>query len=198
MAEDVFSLVGYDVVKTDLEVEANLIEVSVEQFFHLLTHVRHLDIGSWVSGCPRKVFISRRGSRRLTNEAEIEASLRAEGFEKVYFENIPILEQWSIMRDATDIIAIHGAALGGLAFQAAREDGLQARLIELFGAGFVVNPFRKFMAVLGGEWVGCRGKITPEVVRDIDEPGRAKSHAFDDFELSFEAIETALRWAGTT
>ena len=124
----------------------------------------------------------------------MESLLRANGFEKVYFEDISIIEQWSIMRTANHVAGIHGAALGCLAFQASRTDGQRARLTEFFGPGFVVNPFRKFMAVLGGKWVGCRGRITPDVVRDIDAAARAKAHALDDFELSAEAVVLALEF----
>lgn len=192
LALQVFSLLGYEVVATDLAVRANLAQIALGQFFHLLPWVRHLDIPGWVAATPARVFLSRRHSRRLANEAEIEALLRERGFEKVYFEDISIVEQWSTLRNALQIVAIHGAALGCLAFQAARSDGRRARLVELFGAGFVVNPYRKFMAVLGGKWVGCRGRITPEVVRDIDSPGKAKAHAFDDFELAGSVVEEAL------
>ncbi|HJW25273.1 MAG TPA: glycosyltransferase family 61 protein [Rhodocyclaceae bacterium] len=196
LAVQVFSLLGYEVVATDLAVQANLAHIAVGQFFHLLPWVRHLDIPGWVADTPARVFISRRDSRRLTNEAEIEARLRERGFEKVYFEDMAIVEQWSVLRNALQVVAIHGAALGCLAFQAARSDGRRARLVELFGAGFVVNPYRKFMAVLGGKWVGCRGRITPEVVRDIDAPGRAKAHAFDDFEVAGSVVDEALEFVG--
>jgi Glycosyltransferase 61 len=195
MAVRVFSLLGYEVLRTYLPVRANLVEISRVNFFHLLPWVRYLNI-NWPSVLgPQKVFISRKETRRLTNEREVEAALRERGYEKIYFEEIPIVEQWSIMRNANHIAAIHGAALGCLAFQSSRPDSQRAQLLELFGAGFVVNPFRKYMAVLGGRWVGCRGRITPEVARDIDLPEKARAHAFDDFELSVRAIEAALNYA---
>lgn len=192
----VFCLLGYEVLQTDLAVTANLIDLAPEHFFHLLPYVRHLGMEAWMVGGPAKVFIPRKASRRLVNEPEVEACLRERGFEKVYFEGTAIVEQWSLLRNATHVAAIHGAALGCLAFQAARTDGRRARLLEFFGPGFVVNPFRKFMAVLGGKWVGCRGRITPEVARDIDLPGKAKAHAFDDFELSPATVEAGLEFMG--
>jgi len=235
LAVDVFSLLGYEMVATDRPVGANLVEIRLAEFFHLLPWTGCLELPRPAGGGPRRIFIPRRHSRRLENEADIEACLREHGFEKIYFEDTPIPEQWSLMGQATDIVAIHGAALGCLAFQAAQRPrpafsalpaapGIRAgggagggtgagtgtphpalrpasiggaRLLELFGSGFVVNPFRKFMAVLGGRWAGCRGRITPAVARDIDHPGRAKAHAFDDFELAPAAVEAALAFLGT-
>jgi Glycosyltransferase 61 len=184
LAARVFALLGYEVCKTDLPVTANLVEVSSSNFFHLLPWVRHVDV-DWLSDDgPKKIFLSRKHTRKLTNESEVEHFLRGHGFQKVYFEDMSIREQWSMMRNANYVVAIHGAALGNLAFQASRTDGRNVNLIELFSSGFVVNPYRKFMAVLGGDWVGCRGRITPQIVEDIDVPGKLKAHAFDDFELS--------------
>ncbi|MBS1190927.1 MAG: capsular polysaccharide biosynthesis protein [Rhodocyclaceae bacterium] len=194
LARKVFDLLGYEVLATDLAVEANLVDISLEHFFHLVPWVRHLGLDLPPRSGLGKVFVPRRQSRRLANEAEIEAALRARGFEKVYFEDIGIGEQWSILGNADRIVAIHGAALGCLAFQACRGDGRRGRVLELFGAGFVVNPFRKFVAVLGGKWAGCRGRVTPEVARDIDRPGKLKAHAFDDFSLAPEAVEAGLEF----
>lgn len=197
LALQVFALLGYEVLATNLAVMANLVEISLAHFFHLLPFVRCLDIGPWQKDGPRRVFLSRRASRRLRNEAEIEGVLRSDGFEKVYFEDLGILAQWSLLRNASRVAAIHGAGLGSLAFQAARTDGRRARLVEFFSPGFVVNPYRKFMAVLGGRWAGCRGRMTPAVIRDIDRPGQAKAHAFDDFELAPAAVEAALEYIDT-
>src|SRR5262245_53099693 len=131
MAIQVFSLLGYEVLKTYLPVQANLVDISPANFFHLLPWLRHLAIRWPTTTGPRKIVSSRKNTRRVINEGEVEALLKERGYEKIYFEDIPILEQWSILRHANRMVAIHGAALGCLPFQASRDDGQRAQLLEL-------------------------------------------------------------------
>lgn len=187
-----FAAAGYEVHRTNRAVAANLLEVDVREFFHLLPFVAALPIAGWRDDTPARIFIARRGSRRLLNGEEIAARLREQGYERVYFEDLALVEQWSLMKNAREIVAIHGAALGGLAFRGRQPAAWPFRLTEIFGPGFVTNVFRKYVAVLGGSWVGCRGKIRPEIVRDIDDEARIKKHAFDDFEIDPQVIATAL------
>ena len=189
LAVEAFNVIGYEVIATDNVVSGNIISINGGDVFNFLPYVNSLDINFLTNALPEKIFISRKNTRKLENECEIDSLLKNEGFEKFYFEDTPIIEQWSIMRNITDVVAIHGAALGCLAFNNPTNN---FKLVELFGSGFVVNPFRKYMAMLLGKWIGCRGKITPEVVRDIDLLGMSKKHAFDDFELAPEVLELAL------
>lgn len=197
MAREVFSLAGYQTIETLRPVRCNQVTVDYSNFMHLLPAIRHLNIEDWVEDGPKRIFISRRNTRRLTNERAIMDFLRARGFETVYFEEIPILKQWSWVRGAKRVVAIHGAALGCLAFQATRDDGPAADLVELFTPGFVVNPYREYQAALGGRWVGCRGRLTPSVIRNVDNPRLFKAHAFDDFHLAIETLDEALQWLDT-
>jgi glycosyl transferase family 61 len=193
VAESVFQGLGYETYRTDLPISANVIEVAVPEFFHLLPCVSALEVKHWVAHTPRRVFIARRDTRRLRNQSEIAAFMTSCGFETLYFEDYAPIEQWSIIRGATQVVAIHGAALGCLAFRAFSERTQPFFLTELFGPGFVVNVFRKYLAALGGSWVGCRGKVERQIVKDVDTPGKEKVHAFDDFELSPRVVEEALR-----
>jgi hypothetical protein len=194
MALEVMQRAGYEVIATDQPVSGNVVrlDAGVEEFFHLLPYVRYLGLARKSADMPKKIFISRRGTRRLINESEVKGLLSSHGFETVYFEDLAIAEQWALMRNATDVVAIHGAALGCLAFQPADAAEPPLSVVELFGSGFVTNVFRKYAAILGGRWVGCRGRITPEVARDVDLDGLAKKHAFADFELSPQAVQVAL------
>mgnify|MGYP000193820966 CR=1 FL=1 len=194
LAIDVIQLAGYEVLLTSRKVACNSVhvKVNINNFFHLLPYVKCIDIPTIKTSFPDKIFLSRRNTRKLINEAEVDECLCGVGYEKVYFEEISIVEQWSIMKNATNIVAIHGAALGALAF--ADLGNKKLNLLELFSPGLVVNSFRKYVAMLDGNWVACRGEITPQIVRDIDIPAKVKNHAFDDFKVSVESIEEALMY----
>jgi len=194
LAIEVMQLAGYEVLLTSRKVSCNSIhiKVNINNFFHLLPYVKCIDIPTINTNFPDKIFISRKNTRKLINEVEVDEFLCGLGYEKVYFEEISIAEQWAMMINVKNIVAIHGAALGALAFFDPGKEKLN--LIELFSPGLVVNSFRKYIAMLDGNWVGCRGEITPEIVRDIDIPGKSKRHAFDDFKVSVQSIDEALMY----
>ena len=62
----------------------------------------------------KKIFISRRGARGLTNHEEIETLLAARGYKAVYMEDYSISVQLGIASEANDIVAVHGASMGML------------------------------------------------------------------------------------
>lgn len=66
----------------------------------------------------RRVYASRvRGlPRNLLNEPEVELWLQLLGFEKVYFEQMSLLEQARLMRETEVLIGVHGAALTNMLF----------------------------------------------------------------------------------
>lgn len=196
MVYKIFQLLGYEVTFAESNVSGRIITVGSDDksFFHLLPSLQYLQFDRWLDNTPKKIFISRRNTRRVRNETELQERLSHLGFQRLFFEDLSIVEQWSVTRNAREIVAIHGAALGTLAFKVCGGE-LDFNLVELFGSGFVVNPFRKYCAVISplASWVGCRGRIEPSVVRDIDTKGFEKSHAFDSFEISTEGVEAALK-----
>lgn len=189
IALDIFSQAGYHVIQTNLPVEGMEVRVEYNEFFLYIPYVRFLGIDCYQLETPQKIFISRKVSRRLINESEIWSCLKEQGYVRYYFEDIPLSLQWSLVRNALEIVSIHGAALGSLAF---RVDS-NFLLVELFGPGFVADCFRKYVAVLGGRWAGCRGKLTGTIVDHIDSRKDIKKFAFDDFEISTEVVLTAIR-----
>ncbi len=126
--------------------------------------------------------------------------LRAEGFERVYMEDIPIAQQWTMLGNAKEVVGIHGAGLSSLGFSArrAKQGGPRFRLIELFSAGFASSCFRDYAAVLEGTWVGVRGKITPEIVRDLDLRGESRAHDHASFEIDIDSLAEALAHSRST
>lgn len=187
-----FNALGYKVILTNGRVQGEFVRVDVENFYSLIPLLNDYMFNGYTDETPKKVFISRRGSRYLLNESDVESYLKAQGFTKIYMEDFPLPVQWSILRNATDIVAIHGAGLGALAFNNQSRFGRTFRLTELFGSGFIVDCFRRYTAILGGQWVGCRGRIESNIIRDIDERGMNMSHAFDPFEVSISSISMAL------
>jgi len=194
LAIEIMRFLGYEVLSTSRRVSCNSIQVKVDpnNFFHLLSYVKYVEFSISEKSFPDKIFISRLNTRKLINEDEVDNFLCCQGYEKVYFEGLSFGDQWAMMMNASNVIAIHGAALGALAFSGFGNKKIS--LIELFSPGLVVNSFRKYVAILNGSWVGCRGEITPKMVRDIDIPGKAKSHAFEDFKISIKSIEEAINY----
>lgn len=188
-----FNLVGYETHETNLPVRANILhfDVNREVPYHLLPFVGGLEPAGLDATLPKKIFISRRGTRRLLNEVDVVALMTEHGFQTVYFEETSLLEQWSITRHATSIVAIHGAALGFVATKSAAPTSA-FKLLELFSPGLVVDCFRKYAAVLGGTWTSCRGKLTPEFLRCVEYGPDPKAMEGEHFQLDTRSIERAL------
>ncbi|MEP7301470.1 MAG: glycosyltransferase family 61 protein [Caldimonas sp.] len=195
-ARGLFALAGYETCETNLPVRANFLRFDIDRDvpYHLLRHVGELEPAGLDACLPKRIFISRRGTRRLLNEANVVASLRERGFETVYFESLSLREQWSLVRHAEVIAAIHGAALGHLATRSAAPE-LPFKLLELFSPGLVADCFRKYAAALGGRWAGCRGKLTPEFVRCL-EGADPKALEGAHFELDPATLERAFTQLG--
>ncbi len=151
-------------------------------------------------GAHGKIFVSRKSSRTIENEAEITSLLKSRGFERYYFETgeLSVLEQWRVMAGAREIVAIHGAGLTPLVFNAhglarPRGDLGGLRIVELHGAGYFVDFNRRLAAVMNAHWCGVRGRISPEIVRDLDDRGGGRVHQSSSFRVDPESLELALR-----
>jgi capsular polysaccharide biosynthesis protein len=88
------------------------------------------------TGCGAKLYVSRAKARRrrVVNEAELESTLGALGFETVFLEEMPWTEQIRRFSAAREIVAAHGAGLANLVFC-----GKGTRVVELFNRDYV-NP----------------------------------------------------------
>ena len=66
----------------------------------------------------RRVYAARDQGypRNLLNEAAVEEWLVQEGFEKVYFEHMTLLEQVRLMRETDVLLGVHGAGMTNLIF----------------------------------------------------------------------------------
>ncbi len=90
---------------------------------------------------PKKIFISRKreAGRNITNENECEAVFDKFGIKKVFFEDLPLLDQIKMINEADLVIAVHGAALTNILFASPN-----LKVIEIMGA--INNPLYKDLA----------------------------------------------------
>lgn len=140
---------------------------------------------------PRRVFLSRRKTRTLENEAEVEAFLADWGFVKVYAEDFPVLDQFRLFREAEAIVAVHGAALAPLLY--VPPDGRLTHLVELMPCGHMTNVYRVVSAHVNVSWAAVRGRLKPEYVRpayDLTQP--FKKYSLDSFSIDPQAIAMAF------
>ena len=146
--------------------------------------------GSLPSGLPAKIFVVRRNTRRLSNEAEIEAYLAADGFVKLYPETMSVPEQLELFNAATEIVGIHGAALAPLLFRS--PDAPPFQLIEILSPGHVANSYRLMAAQVGGRYVGVRGRIKPEYIEPAYRLDRFfTTYSLADFSIDLESLKAA-------
>jgi glycosyl transferase family 61 len=61
-----------------------------------------------------RVFLARRGPRGLVNQRETEELVSRYGYNTVYMEDYPLLDQLSIGAQTKHVVAIHGAAMSFL------------------------------------------------------------------------------------
>jgi hypothetical protein len=144
---------------------------------------------------PKKVFLSRRGTRSLSNEGEVEQILTARGFAKVYAEDLTIAQQFALMRQADEVVAIHGAGLAPLEYRSPSRPGL--RLLELAPAGIVTRWFGIMCEQVGGKYIAVRGRIKPEYVKGFYAHEPFEKYCNDNFEIDPKSLEVALEMIGS-
>ncbi|MBC9785448.1 glycosyltransferase family 61 protein [Heliobacterium chlorum] len=85
-----------------------------------------------------RIYVSRAKAsfRKLENESLLEERLSSLGFETVYLETLPLLEQVSLFANADIVIAPHGAGLTNLVFC---RPG--TKVVELMGPKYINNVF---------------------------------------------------------
>ncbi len=195
MAINAYKLLGFDVLCTDRDVQGNLILATCPKgnmyagwyscIFGKLT------LESINKPTPERVFLSRKGSRSIINEHEVEGLLKEYGFEKVYYEDLPIIEQWSIAKNATVVVGIHGAALASLVF-----NRNSVKLVELFHPGYVTGKYRLTTSAIGGKWCGVTGQIPEKenIVRELDYKQNFRRLALSPTRIDINSLRMALEY----
>lgn len=142
----------------------------------------------------RRLFLSRRDTRTLSNEAEVAAYLAARGFVTVYPETLPVADQFRLFREAETIVAIHGAGLAPLLY--IPPGGRLRQLVEILPCGHMTDVFRVMAQQVGVAWIGVRGRLKPAYVRpayDFDTDFRAFS--LDSFTVDISSLARAFELA---
>jgi len=200
-----FVEIGFELLITDQKVVGKLCEYEVSSVVSIRSIlpdiIKDLLLGSDFSkellrrseALPKKVFISRKDTRRLTNEAEVEEVLKQHGYQKIYMEDYDILDQVAMVSLADNIVAIHGAALGPLVFRSLF-DIKPLKFVEIFTPAHMANVYRVLTYQLGGEWIGVRGKLWPKLVEQAYEceSSIVRQYSLLDFEVCLLSLEKAL------
>ncbi|MBD2724674.1 glycosyltransferase family 61 protein [Hymenobacter armeniacus] len=100
----------------------------------------------------RRVYAARAAGfpRNLLNEPEVEAWLQQEGFEKVYFEHLTLLEQVRLMQETEVLLAVHGANMTNLLFLPDT-----ARVVEIHNREYSDPCYLRLASCLGLEFYIC-------------------------------------------
>lgn len=195
LARNTYKTLDFPLLFTDKEVYGKLILTSdnfkgaYEGFYNSL--FGDLAFKGYNKQTPERVFISRKGTRCLINENEVEQTLQEYGFKKVYFEDIPISEQWSLSKNAKVIVGLHGAALASLVF-----NHNAVKLVELFHPGYVVDMYRHMTNAIGGTWCGVTGQIGENVVKELDFKQKGRSFALSPTKIDTTSLRMALDYLG--
>ena len=191
MAKTAYKLLGFSTLCTDKNVKGKIIEAPTGRFGQYEVYYQELfgklSFEEYQKDTPKRIFISRKGNRNLMNESQIEKLLLEYGFNKFYYEDIPISQQWSIGRNAEVVVGLHGAALSSLFF-----NQNQVKLIELFHPGYVTHAFRHTVYAVGGSWCGVTGQITENVIRDLDFKYQPRKFASSSTKIELNSLKMAL------
>jgi capsular polysaccharide biosynthesis protein len=88
------------------------------------------------SSIKKRIYISRKWSRRITNENEVMDVLTQYGFSKVELENLTVQEQVQLFSTAEVIVGAHGAALANLTFC---QPG--TKVLEIFAPSYITSLY---------------------------------------------------------
>lgn len=142
---------------------------------------------------PSKVFLARRNTRALLNQAEIEALLRSLGYTTIYPEDLPVAEQFRLFNHAESLVAIHGAGLAPLLYR--RPGGSLRQLIEIMPAGHMADYFRLMAQQVDCSWIGVRGRLKKEYFPlAYMQKGLFRKYSLDNFEVDSLSLQKALVW----
>ena len=146
-------------------------------------------------GGRKRLFVSRRGRRRVRNEADVRAVLRRFGFEVVEDVPRPVSEQIRLFGEASVVVGPHGSGLTNLLWCTPG-----TRVLELFHSRFTPPYFQYFCAVLGLPYAYLMDEhaAQPDVAsrqRDGDDcplPPSLLAHTADDMEMDPAKLTLAL------
>lgn len=202
LSRQVYHTLGINIICTDDQVYGDVVTVHAE---HPIANARqeifNIEFKDYKPDTPERVFISRRGNRSLINNDAVEAFLKQKGFTTYYFEDLTPSEEWSIVRNAKVIVAVHGAACSNFIFnqsgiKSLDRPGSGIRLLEIFSPAFVLPGYRNTAHFTNGKWCAVRGQITPETLKELDFSNKPRSTVKapikNPFRVDLESLQLAL------
>ncbi len=118
-----------------------------------------------------RLYVVRRGARRVTNEEELLRTLNRHGFRPVQLEHLSFLEQVELFYDAEAVVAPHGAGLTNLLF------ANTALVVEIFSTQYVYPHYVMMARSLGHEYRFVLG---------------ARTTRWEDFETDPSSVESEV------
>jgi Glycosyltransferase 61 len=204
MALRVYDTLDIPVICTDYAVRGHVVTVSPHiELFNLQPKLFDRPIKNYNPNTPARIFVPRKGNRQLVNNDEITQLLEKKGFTTIYFENLTPSEQWSIARNAKEVVAVHGAGTSHFIFNRLGLDSAQLpesgiRMVELISPNFALTTYRTFSTLLNGRWCAVRGQITPEALRYLDFTNKPRhptlSPMKDAYKIAPQSLQLALEY----
>ncbi len=126
----------------------------------------------------RRIYISRAGRRRVTNEGELMTMLEKFGFTFIADTPRTVAEQVNLYRNADFIIGPHGASFTNVIWC---RPGTQ--LLEIFSPGFMPDFFQYIASVAGLHYAACAFGTAGEhqaVADSLTEDIRVSVHELEE------------------
>ncbi len=130
----------------------------------------------------RRIYLARRGRRKIANESELAPILARLGFETVAMEGLGLAAQVDALRGARVVVAPHGAALAHLVQVA--EGGT---LVECLPPRISNPSFFMLAGACGLRYAAIRGRE--------DRASRGQPDGAADFAVDASDLERVLRAA---
>lgn len=201
MPMEVYRLLGVPIIFTDDNVRGEIVTCPEHRIFSIRPRYFDFEFPGYKEETYERIFVSRRGSRSLINNDEVTKFLEERGFKALYFEDLSLEEEWSIARNAKEVVVVHGAAssnfiLNRVGFRDNAEPGSGLKLIELMSPAWNFYENRYMTNALNGKWCCVRGQITPQMLDALDfakiTPDAQKSPFKDPFRIDCQTIQMAL------
>jgi hypothetical protein len=204
LAKQAYEVLRIPTICTDDNVQGNVVEITpIFHLFGIQPQVFNFEFKHYNPTTAKRVFIPRKGNRRLSNNEEVTSFLEGRGFTTYYFENLTHSEKWSILRNAEEVVIVHGAGSANLVFN---QLGLKSpdilgsgvRVVELFSPSYTLGGYRHLASLLNGRWCAVRGQITPDILQYLDftqtPRDSLKSPIKDPFRVDLTSLELALEY----
>ena len=129
----------------------------------------------------RRIYVARRGRRKIVNEDELAPVLAHHGIEQTSMEGLSLSEQIAVFRGASLVVAPHGAALSHLVHAAKG-----ATLVELHPPNYLNQAY----FVLAG---ACGVRYLPVVGSPLRVGDSGRDASVADFRIEAAQLDRALR-----